>query len=74
LKELNLFNDIPKGNYDRSFALRQTETLDELSFAAYKASKTSKEKSSKTSKRNRDDRKTSNNSKKNISDATSVNV
>jgi len=38
LKEFNLFNDTPKGNCDRSFALRQIETLDDLSYAAYKAS------------------------------------
>ena len=43
MKEFNLFNNIPKGNCDRSYSLRQIETLDELSYAAYQASKTSKE-------------------------------
>ena len=43
MKEFNLFNNIPKGSCDRSYSLRQIETLDELSYAAYQASKTSKE-------------------------------
>jgi len=44
MKEFNLFNNIPEGNCDRSYSLRQIETLDELSYTAYQASKTSKEK------------------------------
>ena len=47
MKEFNLFNNIPKGSCDRSYSLRQIETLDELSYAAYQASKTSNEKSQK---------------------------
>ena len=55
LNEFNLFHDTPNGNWERSIKLRQIETLDELSFAAYQASKKTKEQNPKRSdKRSRD--------------------
>jgi len=55
LKEFNLFHDTPKDSWERSIKLRQIETLDELSFAAYQTSKKKKEQNPKRSdKKSRD--------------------
>jgi len=70
LKEFNLFHDAPDGSWDRSMKLRQIETLDELSFAAYQASRKSNERNQKRadkrsrSKNRKDDKKSNSNSKK----------
>ena len=47
LKEFNLFHDTPNDSWERSIKLRQIETLDELSFAAYQASRKNKEQNPK---------------------------
>jgi len=55
LKEFNLFHDMPNENWGRSIKLRQIETLDELSFAAYQASKkTKKQNQRRSNKRSRE--------------------
>ncbi len=70
LKEFNLFHEAPSGSWDRSMKLRQIETLDELSFAAYQASKKSQEQNQKRadkrshSKNRKDDKNSNNNTKK----------
>ena len=70
LKEFNLFHDTPNDSWERSIKLRQIETLDELSFAAYQASRKNKEQNPKRSEKRgrnnsrKDDNKSTGNSKK----------
>ena len=69
LKEFNLFHDTPNDSWERSIKLRQIETLDELSFAAYQASRKNKDNPKRSEKRGRnnnrkDDNKSTGNSKR----------